>query len=66
MTSEHASPVGGLPDAIDDVPVDPSTMFPAASAGELEQKKEASGGIEDPRKDVGTPDGVSAPFADDL
>jgi hypothetical protein len=65
MTSEHASPIGGLPNTVDDVPPDPDTMFPDASPGDLDQKEDASVGIEDPRKEVATPEGISAPFADD-
>jgi hypothetical protein len=65
MAPNPNAPSHTVPDAVDDVPANPDTMFPEPSAGELQQKKDASVGIEDPRKEVATPEGISAPFADD-
>ena len=53
---------GEFPAAVDGVPPDPNTMFPRPDAGDIEQKKNASVGIEDPRKEVGTPGGIRPPL----
>jgi hypothetical protein len=65
MNSDANAPVRGVPDAADDVPPDRETMFPAPPAEDVERKKDASVGIEDPRKEAAGPDGISAPIADE-
>jgi hypothetical protein len=59
----ETNPSHPAPNAADDVPPDPATMFPKPAPGTVEQKKDASVGIEDPRKEVETSEGISAPFA---
>jgi hypothetical protein len=65
MNRENNYPVRGLPDNVDEVPADQETMFPKPAPDKVEQKADASVGIEDPRKEVEAPEGISAPFADD-
>jgi len=52
MDPDANAPARGFPDAADDVPPDRETMFPAPPAGDVERKKDASVGIEDPRKEA--------------
>ena len=65
MKPESSRAGGDLPSAVEGVPPDPNTMFPKPGAGDIGQKKDESVGVSDPRKEVATPEGISAPFADD-